>query len=228
MCGRYVRKKEGAVRLDVFDRLERRAAWRESFNVAPTMRVPVIRESGGIREMVEMRWGLVPSWAEAGRKLPMMHNARGETIAKLPSFRAALRSRRCLFPASGYYEWMAGTPKVPYYFESADGGLLAFAGIWENHAEFGDTVAIVTTTPNREAGVVHDRMPVILRSEAWARWLDVEPLGDGDRGELLQPAPDGTLIVRRVGPAVGNVRNDSEDLIKEAGRNDSPANAELF
>lgn len=211
MCGRYVRK-DGTAVFSFFEVNDVRVEWRPSYNVAPTTKIPVIRrEEDGKREMVELTWGLVPGWAKPDAKLPMMINARAETVAIKPAYRSAFKARRCIVPASGYFEWqkMPDGTKQPFYFERSDGNPIAFAGIWE-----GETVATITTTPNREAAAVHDRMPVILESENLARFLDSEPLTEGERGKILAPSPNGTLKAWPVSKLVGNVRNNEPGLIE--------------
>jgi putative SOS response-associated peptidase YedK len=211
MCGRYVRKDVGAVAVSFFKVSEVRAAWKPSFNVAPSSLVPVVRlEEEGRRELVELNWGLIPAWAKPDAKLPMMINARAETVASKPSYRSAFTSRRCIVPASGYFEWkkLPDGKKQPYYFQRRDGQLIAFAGIWE-----GQTVATITTAPNLEAAAVHDRMPVILNGEDFTRFLDPTPLTDEERRRFLAPSPPGTLECWPVDRAVGNVRNNNPGLI---------------
>jgi len=214
MCGRYVRKNDAARVVAFFEITDIRVSWTASYNVAPTARVPVIRQTGISRETVEMKWGLRPAWAASDSKLAPMHNAKAETVATLPSYRAAFKSRRCLVPASGYFEWMAGTPKQPHYFERADDFPIGFAGIWEENPDTGSSVSIITTAPNAEAGEVHDRMPVILRRGFWKRWLEPEPLTEQERLKMLIPAPDGALRVYPVSRDVGNARLDHAGLIE--------------
>lgn len=211
MCGRYVRKNSEEVIFSFFEINDIRIPWKPNYNVAPTTQIPVIRsEDDGMRELIEMRWGLIPFWSKPDAKLPMMINARAETVSSKPSYRSAFKSRRCLVPASGYYEWkkLAGGTKQPFYFQRSDGHSIAFAGIWD-----GATVATITTTPNEEAAPVHDRMPVILEKENFARFLNPEPLSEEEQKRLLAPSPNGTLVTWPVDRAVGNVRNNDRALI---------------
>ncbi len=217
MCGRFTQFKPIEEIAREFHAPDPDIDWQASFNIAPTVQVPVVRRSQDDRELTLMRWGLIPSWATPDKKLPLMHNARAETVAKLPSYRSAFKTRRCIVPANGYMEWRAGTPKQPFYFQRADGRQLAFAGIWEHNPEAGDTVSIITTSPNKEAGEIHDRMPVILSETYWERWFEESPLTDGERQQVLRPAPDGTLSVWPVSRAVGNVRNNSPANIEPQG-----------
>lgn len=217
MCGRYVNKL-GEAQYSFFElndiRLPKFPA-RPRYNIAPTTKIPVvIAEDAGRRALVEMRWGLRPSWATPEKKLPAMINARVETVASVPSFRSAFKTRRCIVPASGYYEWRAGKVKQPFYFQRRDGLPIAFAAIWEHNSDAGDTVCTITTRPNAEASTVHDRMPVILPREAWSRWLEPEPLTEEECAQLLAPSPDGLLEIYPVDRAVGSVANDNPGLIE--------------
>jgi len=216
MCGRYVNKL-GEAQYSLFEINDIRLPKfppRPRYNVAPTTKIPVvISEDAGRRALVEMRWGLRPSWAKPDQKLPPMINARSETVATLASFRRAFAVRRCIVPASGYYEWRAGKVKQPFYFEPRDEQPIAFAALWEHNVDAGDTVCTITTTPNAEASAIHDRMPVILAPASWARWLTPDPLSDDERLELLRPAPDGFLKLHPVDRAVGKVGNDTPELI---------------
>ena len=136
MCGRYVLKEP----LDLLQRLFAYSSseirqLRPRYNIAPTTKIPVVRcGPDGKRELVEMRWGLIPSWAKDPKTLPPMINARSESITAKPSFRSAFKARRCLIPASGYYEWQkrGAGPKQPFYFHARDDQPLAFAGLWEH------------------------------------------------------------------------------------------------
>lgn len=199
-----------------------------SWNVPPTRRIPAITaDAEGSRHLDLYRWGLVPAWAKGLSFGANTINARAESIATKPSFRGAFRSRRCLIPADGYYEWKTtpGEVKQPYLFTRTDGEPLAFAGLWEVWHSPADvagsattvvTCAIVTTEANDDVAEIHTRMPAILEpGEAWERWLDPD-LHDRDELEtLIVPAQGGTLGRRRVGAAVGSVKNDGPHLIDE-------------
>ena len=174
----------------------------------------------GKRELVEMRWGLIPAWAKDPKTLPMMHNARSESIAAKPSFRSAYQARRCLIPASGYYEWQKrGTgPKQPFYFHAPDGEPLAFAAVWETwRPQKGDPVlsaAIVTCAASAEFAAIHDRMPVILQDGAQRdHWMRPNPLDEAAAAQLLAPAADGFLVAQPISTRVNAVRNDDPSLL---------------
>ena len=188
------------------------------FNIAPTTQIPVIRlREDGQRELIEMRWGLVPLWSRPGDKLPLLINARAETVSSKPAFREAFKSRRCIVPASGYYEWqkLPGGAKQPFYITRRDGLPIGFAGLWENAKEVHGTVAIVTTAASEETQQIHDRMPVILGKPDFARWLASEPLGKQEAGRLLASPPAGSLVAWAVSTRVNNVRHDDAGLINE-------------
>lgn len=159
------------------------------YNITPSQDVAVITEDGGQRHLEMMRWGLIPRWAKDASIGNKLANARGETVAEKPSFKAAFRKRRCLVPADGYYEWKKeGKGKQPYWFHR-DGGLpLALAGLWETWRDRDadrtlTTVALITTEPNALAAQVHSRMPVLIGEADWGLWLD--PRSDLARAEAL-------------------------------------------
>jgi putative SOS response-associated peptidase YedK len=199
------------------------------WNVAPTKPVPVVltrRRSGDtagpvLRQLRVARWGLVPSWAADLAGAARRINARAETVARLPAFRAALARRRCLVPADGWYEWARREDggRQPMYMTARDGSGLAFAGlyeIWGGPDERVISTAIITTAAVGELEAVHDRMPLLLPRDAWRAWLD--PTRE-DPGALLDPPAQElveTLELRPVGAAVGNVNNEGPDLVAPA------------
>jgi putative SOS response-associated peptidase YedK len=185
------------------------------YNIAPTQKSFVVREMDGAREIVELLWGLVPSWAHDMKNTARCINARSETVETKPSFRYAFRKRPCLVVVSGYYEWQVLGPKEkqPYYFTLKDFKPFAFAGLWESwkpkDGEPVETFALLTTEPNALCATVHDRMPVILGPDEWARWLGrIE-----DRRSLLRSFPAEQMELWPVDKAVGNVRNEGPELI---------------
>ncbi len=214
MCGRVDTREIQLTFFEVKD--SKKVKYRQSgrYNLAPTRIVAMVRQDvEGDREIVEAVWDLKPAWA--GDEKRLLHNARCETVHKLPSFRSAFKTRRCLVAASGYFEWRK-SDKQPFYYSRADGNPLAFAGIYEGDEEHGFSACIITTTPNMEAGLVHDRMPVILEKARWNRWLEPDQLTEQERLEMLVPATDGTLTYWPVDRAVGSVKNDNPGLIQPA------------
>jgi putative SOS response-associated peptidase YedK len=185
------------------------------YNVAPGGPVLVVRAGpDGAPQAVEMRWGLVPHWARDPAIGARLINARAESLAVKPAFRDAYRARRCLVPASGFYEWKSERGRRhPYYVHPAQGELFAFAALWERWRDL-ETCCIVTTESNRALRAVHDRMPVILASGDYAHWLERRTAADP--GELLRPCPPEAIGLRRVGRAVNDARNESPRLIEPA------------
>ncbi|MDE0797786.1 MAG: SOS response-associated peptidase [Alphaproteobacteria bacterium] len=210
------------------------------YNIAPNQTViAVIRAaSGNAREATGFQWGLIPPWAKDPAIGAKMSNARFETIAEKPSFKNAFRLRRCLIPASGFFEWTStGTGlKQPVWIARPDAGLITFGGLWEAwHSPDGgelQTCTIVTTTANETLKPYHHRMPVVLEPDAFDAWLGdgQESREDQDRAvTLMTPAPEKVLIVRAVGPAVSNVRNDGPELLDEISPSAmAPKQGELF
>lgn len=236
MCGRYYsRAQKQRIAEAMHAKVRVPFEIMPSYNVAPQSVQPVVRmDEDGERELTLMRWGLVPFWAKDAKIGRSTVNARAETVATNAAFREAFRRRRCLVPASGFYEWMRvdGKTKQPYAITVKDAEVIAFAGLWERWKEpprrdtlFGDagtaasgewleTYTILTTDPNEVMEPIHDRMPVIVAEKDYERWL--EP-GDPARPplDLLRPYPAEAMRAWKVGAAVGNVRNDSPALCEE-------------
>ncbi|MEP7053774.1 MAG: SOS response-associated peptidase [Actinomycetota bacterium] len=191
------------------------------FNVAPTDRVLVVIEKDGTRRIAGMRWGLIPSWAADTSGAARLINARIEGLAEKPVFRTPLAQRRALVPADAYYEWFTrpGAQKQPHAIRPADGGLLAFAGLWERwHAPSGERIlscTIVTTASAGPVAYLHDRMPVVLPPDLWDDWLDTAQVGSGDALALLHAAGVPELVEHPVGTRVNDVRADGSDLLQE-------------
>ncbi|TDW34357.1 putative SOS response-associated peptidase YedK [Roseinatronobacter bogoriensis subsp. barguzinensis] len=186
------------------------------FNICPTQPVATVVSRDGARHLGPMRWGFLPHWYKTETDGPLLINARAETIANKPAFADAARTRRCLIPATGFYEWTKGADgaRLPWYIRPAQGDLLAFAGIWQVW-EQGDrrlvTCAIVTCAANSQMAKLHHRMPVILSQADWPLWL-----GEAGHGAatLMRAAPDDTLEAHRVSPAVNSNRAEGAELIE--------------
>jgi putative SOS response-associated peptidase YedK len=218
MCGRFALIVDASVLADVFD-IDPPKDFKPRFNIAPTQEVPVVRSGGhGSREFATLRWGLVPSWAKDEKIGARMINARSETAAEKPSFRSAVKSRRCLVPASGFYEWVKGPgAKQPHFIHFSDARVFAFAGLWERwtKGEHGplETFTILTTTPNELIADLHDRMPVILPSEAFTEWLDPNPLPPERLRRLTAPHPAAGMEAYPVSAHVNRPANDDPKCI---------------
>lgn len=236
MCGRYLLIAPVEALRRLFG-VEERPNLMARYNIAPTQDAPVVRigASGG-RELALLRWGLVPSWAKDASGGAMLINARGDTVASKPSFRAAYRLRRCLVPADGFYEWMPGKakgPKQPFLIARADRATFAFAGLWERWHGDGRSVesfTIVTTDANASLKPIHPRMPVILAADDYDAWLDLK---NADAQALLRPAPDELLTATPVSTRVNAVANDDAALIEPVAvtpepKPEPPAQGRLF
>jgi putative SOS response-associated peptidase YedK len=217
VCGRYVAPDEAAI--------ER--AWRigrnqankgvfaaRRYNVTPGSAIAVLRRDGDGFELCEMRWGLVPSWAGAAESGLKTINARSETVATSAAYRAAFRSRRCLVPALGWYEWkiLPGRRKCPYYLSAGDGRLLAFAAIWERRQESAtqalESVSILTRPANGDVAAVHDRMPVVFDAAGQQEWVDAP----AERAEqLVQMAMAGEMVRVRAHPVSARINRAQFD-----------------
>jgi putative SOS response-associated peptidase YedK len=218
MCGRYaITSAPEAIRA-LFGYPEK-PEFPPRYNVAPTQPIPVVRLAEGARHFALMRWGLVPAWVQDPRMFSLLINARGESVNDKPAFRAAMRYRRCLIPADGFYEWKRdGERRQPYYVRLKAGGAMAFAGLWETwtgpNGEEIDSVAVVTTQANRTIAAIHDRMPVILAPDAFDFWLDCRRVDALTASALIAPAPEGVLEAYPVSPAVNRTANDNPVLIE--------------
>ena len=228
MCGRYFLITPSGELQREFGFTERPNLVKR-FNIAPTQEAPVLRqrrEPAGERSLQNLRWGLVPPWAADLKIGAQMINARAETAFEKPAFRNAFRRRRCLVPADGFYEWrQEGKERQPYLIARRDSALLAFAGLWERWTPkapapgapaFVDSFTILTTTANALLQPLHERMPVILPREAYARWLDPDAEPEALRA-LLVPAPEDLLRYVPVDRRVNAAREDDAALIEPIG-----------
>jgi len=193
-----------------------------TYNLAPTDEAAVVVERGDRRAIRAYRWGLIPSWAKDEKIASKLFNARAETLATSGAFRESFRRRRCIVPADAFYEWQRqGGARQPFLIRRADGAPLALAGLWSGWhdpetEQVIRTFTIVTTTANRTLSAVHDRMPVMLAREHWARWLDPTLQDTGELTALLEPAADNELVLYPVRALVNNVRNNGPELIGPA------------
>ncbi len=215
MCGRFSLTTEEQ-RLNQFFRLAGGSEpYVPRYNGAPTQHLAVITAKEP-RMLQYFRWGLVPSWTKEIPKSTPVINARAETLSEKPVFRHALKSKRCLVPADGFYEWVHSGKKQPYRFVMADESPFAMAGLWEYWKGRGNELiqsfAIITTGPNKLMEPIHNRMPVILPKEAYDEWLN----GDNEKSLLgmLKPFPDNKMKVYMVSDKVNSVKSEGPELIK--------------
>jgi putative SOS response-associated peptidase YedK len=217
MCGRFVIELSPGLVAGFFG-LTEIPDLPTRYNVAPTQLVPAIREAtDGSRRLSMMRWGLVPSWAkDIGDGLI---NARSETVSEKPSFRQTVRRRRCIIPASGFYEWQKVEKlKVPYYLRMVDSSPMPFAGIWEAwcspDGQVLESCAILTTSANAKVAPIHDRMPVILDPAGFSLWLDRQVHEVDKLAGLFVPYPADRLEAYRVTMLVNNPAHDDAECIE--------------
>lgn len=218
MCGRYTLTSAPAAIRALF-RYDEHPNFPARFNIAPTQPIAIVRMVDGKRQFALVRWGLLPSWVKDPAAFSLLINARGESVCDKPAFRAAMKRRRCLIPADGFYEWQAAGkgPKQPFYIHARSGMPLAFAGLWETwmgpNGEEVETAAIVTTVANSTLHPIHDRMPVIVPSEDFNLWLDTANVDAKTAETIIAPAPDDLLEAYPVSTAVNRTANDNPKLI---------------
>ena len=218
MCGRYtITSAPEAIRA-LFHYPEQ-PNFPPRYNVAPTQPIPIVRLVEGKRQFALVRWGLLPSWVKDPKTFALLINARGESVADKPAFRAAMKRRRCLIPADGFYEWKAvGGRKAPYFVRLKSGAPMAFAGLWETwtgpNGEELETAAIVTTEANRTLAPIHSRMPVILAPAAFDLWLNTSDVDAKTAAALIHAAPDNLLEAYEVSSAVNRTANDNPKLVE--------------
>jgi putative SOS response-associated peptidase YedK len=221
MCGRYMLTSSPEVLRALF-RYAEQPNFPPRYNVTPTQPIPIVRLVDGKRQFALVRWGLLPSWVKDPKTFTLLINARGESAAEKPAFRAAMKRRRCLIPADGFYEWQAaGDRKRPFYVRAKSGAPLAFAGLWETwtgpNGEELETAAIVTTQANRTLKPIHDRMPVIVPPEGFDLWLDGANVDATTAAALIAPAPEGLLEAYEISTAVNRTANDNPNLLEPVG-----------
>jgi putative SOS response-associated peptidase YedK len=219
MCGRYTLQVSPAELAEIFAVLET-IEWSPRYNIAPTQTVAAVRpaEQGSGRELALLKWGLIPSWGKDAKIASSLINARADTVATKPAFRAALRKKRCLIPADGFYEWRAvpgQKTKQPYFIRVRDVPVFAFAGLWEHwinpQGTRMDTCTIITTDANELMRQIHTRMPVILDPADYACWLDRDRQDPQEALPLLKPFPAEKMQLVPVSTLVNSPRNDKPE-----------------
>ena len=238
MCGRYALSSNAQDIALEFDAAGKPEAFLPAdWNISPTKKIYFVQASdpdGKNRSLEIGSWGLVPSWSKDTTRAANAINARVESVAEKPSFRSAFKSRRCLVPANGYYEWAteAGNfkPKQPFYISNQDQSFLSMAGLYEewvnpNSGEILTTVSIITRESTGDIAKIHHRMPVILPKERWSLWLSSTSLNKDQINSYLDllelQKPDVGLMARPVSTAVNNARNHGPELITEIELEDS-------
>jgi putative SOS response-associated peptidase YedK len=226
MCGRYVITSAPEAIRALF-RYPEQPNFPPRYNVAPTQPIPIVRVTEGKRQFALVRWGLLPSWVKDPKAFTLVINARGESVLDKPAFKNAMKYRRCLIPADGFYEWKAGGGrKQPYFVRLKSGAPMAFAGLWEcwtgPNGEELETAAIVTTTANRTLEDMHDRMPVVVPPDAFDLWLNCAEVDATTAAALIAPAPDDAVEAYPVSADVNRVANDNAKLLERATPSELP------
>lgn len=222
MCGRFTNKaKPEQIKKEFKIGNKNPNLYQPRYNIAPSQMIEVVFEPENERILSPLKWGLVPHWAKDAEIGNRMINARAETLTEKPSFREAFKSRRCIIPASGFYEWQKKSTgaKQPFYFYLKDKEVFGFAGLWEEWidkqtGEALETCTIITTEANEVLKPVHDRMPVILKAEVYDDWLDEKMKDERKMEEVLIPYPAGEMTSHAVSKSVNIPDSDSDELIR--------------
>ena len=217
MCGRFTLHTPAGVLREHFGLDEVPQHLATNYNITPSQGIQAVRVTNGQREMVSLHWGLIPSWSKDAKAPYRMINARAETVADKPAYRIAFRKRRCLIPADGFYEWrVTESGKQPYHIRMKDGGVFAFAGLWECWAgndERIESCSILVTEANDTIRVVHDRMPVIVAPGDYGQWLDPTIAGGVRLMALLRSYPASAMMAYPVSKGVNNPANNDDQCI---------------
>jgi len=216
MCGRLALTTPPDAVRDFFEYAEK-PNFPPRYNIAPTQPIATVRYEYGKRRFHLVRWGLIPSWVKDPASFTLLINARAETAAEKPSFRAAMRHHRCLIPATGFYEWRRTQDgKQPFWIKPREGDIMAFAGLWDTWSDPDggdmDSGAILTIQSNRMMSEIHHRMPVILKPDAFETWLDTANVDAREAKKLLMPVDDDFLVATPISTRVNKVVNDDADV----------------
>ena len=218
MCGRMAITLPHQAMAEVFDAVPTNdlPADEPNYNVCPTQTIAVATSIDGVRHLRPMRWGFLPHWYKSPTDGPLLINARSETIAEKPAFRAACRERRCLIAVDGFYEWKReeGRTPSPWFVQRSDGEPMVFAGVWQNWERDGvslTTCAVVTCDANEQMAPIHHRLPVIVEQDQFALWLGEEGHG---AARLMKPAQPGIIDLYRVSTKVNSNRASGPELLE--------------
>ena len=220
MCGRYNLITDANALIDFFQieqTLPDTSTLKPRYNIAPGQGVPIVRDTGDGRELAFTRWGLVPHWSKEENPKYSTINARAETVAEKPTYRDALKRKRCLIPATGFFEWaQEDGQKIPQLIRLAEGELFAFAGLWDHWEKEGegfDSCSIIVTSANQTMRPIHDRMPVILNSSQYNTWLNTRHHNRAQLEALLVPY-SGALVIYPVSRHVNNPKHDDPRCVE--------------
>jgi putative SOS response-associated peptidase YedK len=219
MCGRYTLSKPGDILTELGVPDEEQIELEPNYNVAPTQDVPIVRaDAKGHRQVVMVRWGLIPFWAKDEKIGNQLINARGESVAEKPAYKNAFKRRRCLLLADGFFEWQKqGKVKQPFHIHLVDHRPFVMAGLWERWTKGEkpiESCTVITTDANSKVAELHDRMPVILGGEARDLWLD-DSVEDAELlTSILRPYPPGEMAFTPVSRMVNSPKNNSPDVLR--------------
>ncbi|WP_438350043.1 SOS response-associated peptidase [Paenibacillus sp. FA6] len=226
MCGRYtITNSMEKLLIRYLTKDSTMLHYTPKYNAAPMQFIPAVIHNGSENRLGELRWGLVPSWAKDQKLGSKMINARAETLLEKASFKRLVSTRRCIIPADGFYEWKKqGSSKQPMRIVMRDEDIFSMAGLYDiwidSDGKKLSTCTIITTTPNSLIADIHDRMPVILRRDDEAEWLSRDNHDESSLMALLRPYETDKMHAYPVSTAVGNVKNDSKELIEEIKESD--------
>jgi putative SOS response-associated peptidase YedK len=218
MCGRYLITSTPDAMRRLF-RYPEQPNFPPRYNVAPTQPIPIVRLHEGQRQFALVRWGLIPAWVKDPKTISLILQARSDSVVDKPSFRNAMKRRRCLIPADGFYEWNEATnPHRPYVVRPKHAGPIAFAGLWEAwmgpNGEEMETAAVITTDANKTLHPIHHRMPAVIPPEAFDLWLDCRNVDALTAAALLVPAPEDLFEAWEISRDVNRVTNDHPGLLQ--------------
>lgn len=229
MCGRFVITSPPEAIRRLFG-YEDQPNFPPRYNIAPTQPIPAVIIENDVRRFALLRWGLIPAWVKDPRQFTLLINARAETVLEKPAFKNAMKRRRCLVPADGYYEWQAlPSRKRPLFVHPADGQLAAFAALAETwtgpNGEEVHTVAIVTVAASADLAPLHHRMPALIAPDHFSQWLDCRAVSDREAMQMLVPPPEGTFSWYEVSSAVNATANDDAQLVEAVSEEEIAAEA---
>ena len=220
MCGRYNLITDAPALIEFFEieqTLFDASALQPRYNIAPSQDVPIVRDTGNGRELALARWGLVPHWSKDAKPKYSTINARAETVADKPTYRETFKHKRCLIPATGFYEWQhVGSEKIPHHIQPPEGEVFAFAGLWDHWDKDGpgfDSCSIIVTVANTTMQPIHERMPVILNPAQYSIWLNVEHYNRAQLEALLVPY-GGPMQAHPVSRYVNSPKNDGPRCVE--------------
>lgn len=221
MCGRFLLISSPQAVRDLLKAVEE-PEFPPRYNIAPSQPIMAVYMDGGGRHAKLVRWGLIPSWVKDPRSFALVFNARADSVLDKPSFKNAMKRRRCLIPSDGFYEWQtAGGARRPFYIHPADKGPIAFAGLWETwvgpNGEEIDTACIITTEASGDLRAIHDRMPVVIQPDAFDMWLDCARVDAETVAALLVAPPAGFFDFHEVSLKVNRAAMDGPELIRPVG-----------